>query len=669
MKKIYYLMCLLPLASLVSACDDEDVEVVQLHYLETPAVSVEGISPEYGYPGDQFTVTGTNFGGGVDFVKVFIGENEAEVLTCSDTQIKAVVPDDATTGWISVQYMGQEVPSDLMYRVMGKPSVEMMKPVFGEGTDMFVWAFAGGEVTFLGAELGGSEDDIDVRFGKSSVSAEIVSWSENEFTVKVPEDATSGDIALTIGSQQVNVPGDTQGKEVFRLVQHAEVSKVTPAQGYKGSEITLSGIGLADATSVTFGGKQGTIESVVRAGEALEGGETATEDMLVVTVPNDLVESEEYSISIATPFETAEGLAEFTVSPDATDFKAGTDGENGLGYVGNRITISGKNMPADTETMQVLFGDKEAEIVSYDVEKGELTVVVPAEAEVGTGKAISLVYAGRTFEVSKQFEVKSAPVIEYSDAAVFAGEKMLIKGIYLDALELDLTFGDEPISSVANDGTQLSFTVPDTYTEKAENVVVRLDYGNDIAPYELKVDVIPNETDITQYVLQNYKSSFEIEGTALKGWSMGDGYDNGNPYYWDEESGEYWLALNGKDKTWRASLYQSSKLPRGKYKFSIVSCGAEPAGSGRNVVLFAVLEGANTVFPELSDNPQPDKFVNVGDVAILGQANIKKDMPNGTQTCIVTLDESVDVTVGFAFMLAPGRYQHISEIKIERIVN
>ena len=68
MKKIYYLMCLLPLASLVSACDDEDVEVVQLHYLETPAVSVEGISPEYGYPGDQFTVTGTNFGGGVDFV-------------------------------------------------------------------------------------------------------------------------------------------------------------------------------------------------------------------------------------------------------------------------------------------------------------------------------------------------------------------------------------------------------------------------------------------------------------------------------------------------------------------------------------------------------------------------------------------------------------------------
>ena len=72
------------------------------------------------------------------------------------------------------------------------------------------------------------------------------------------------------------------------------------------------------------------------------------------------------------------------------------------------------------------------------------------------------------------------------------------------------------------------------------------------------------------------------------------------------------------------------------------------------------IKNASVIFQEEYGNGEPtDQMVMA----------IKKDMPNGTQTCIVTLDESVDVTVGFAFMLAPGRYQHISEIKIERIVN
>mgnify|MGYP000225923314 FL=1 len=63
-------------------------------------------------------------GGGVDFIQVFIGENEAEVLTCTDTEVKVLVPKEATTGRISVRFMGQEVNSDLMFRVMGKPSVD-----------------------------------------------------------------------------------------------------------------------------------------------------------------------------------------------------------------------------------------------------------------------------------------------------------------------------------------------------------------------------------------------------------------------------------------------------------------------------------------------------------------------------------------------------------------
>lgn len=69
MKKIYYLLCLLPLMPLVSSCDDEEAEVVLLQNPESQPVTLSSITPDYGFVGDQFTLTGTNFGGGVDFIQ------------------------------------------------------------------------------------------------------------------------------------------------------------------------------------------------------------------------------------------------------------------------------------------------------------------------------------------------------------------------------------------------------------------------------------------------------------------------------------------------------------------------------------------------------------------------------------------------------------------------
>lgn len=42
--------------------------------------------------------------------------------------------------------------------------------------------------------------------GATNTPAEIVSWSEEEFKVKVPEGAVSGKLTLTLGSQTVNTP-------------------------------------------------------------------------------------------------------------------------------------------------------------------------------------------------------------------------------------------------------------------------------------------------------------------------------------------------------------------------------------------------------------------------------------------------------------------------------
>lgn len=641
MKKIYYLLCLLPLMPLVSSCDDEEAEVVLLQNPESQPVTLSSIAPDYGFVGDQFTLTGTNFGGGVDFIQVFIGENEAEVLTCTDTEVKVLVPKEATTGRISVRFMGQEVNSDLMFRVMGKPSVEQMKPLFGlEGTQK-AWGFVGSEVTFSGSELGGSQEDVKVIFkGATNTPAEIVSWSEEEFKVKVPEGAVSGKLTLTVGSQTVNTPYE------FRLVEHAAVSGITPQQGYKGCEVTISGKGLGDETTkgqtkVWFGDKAGTVLS-------------CENEKITVKVPGDLTIGQSYDVKLSTAFETVEQMLKFKVVEEPKDFT----GDIQSGYLANPITLSGTNMPATADALKVMFGDKEGKILEY--KDGSLQVEIPSNASIGKVK-LSLIDAGVEFVVNDKFEIKAAPVIEYCDVAVFADETMKITGTNLSALPVTVMIGNQQVSPISSSDTEITFKVP---ANLSGDVKVILNFGENVRPVECEVTVLPAQTgDITNYVLENTSSPFAIEENGLKGWNTNSIF-YGNPYV--EKDGNVWMALNGKNNTWNGALFQSTTLPKGKYRFSITVADVD-AGTNRNVVLFAVMEGKDTPFPGISDDPKPGHFISQD--KLLGFMNIK-DQPNpvvATHSFEMTMDKSLPVTIGFATMLGDTRYLYISEIKVEHI--
>jgi len=641
MKKIYYLLCLLPLMPLVSSCDDEEAEVVLLQNPESQPVTLSSITPDYGFVGDQFTLTGTNFGGGVDFIQVFIGENEAEVLTCTDTEVKVLVPKEATTGRISVRFMGQEVNSDLMFRVMGKPSVEQMKPLFGMEGAQKAWGFVGSEITFSGSELGGSQEDVKVIFkGATNTPAEIVSWSEEEFKVKVPEGAVSGKLTLTVGSQTVNTPYE------FRLVEHATVSGITPQQGYKGCEVTISGKGLGDETTkgqtkVWFGDKAGTVLS-------------CENEKITVKVPGDLTIGQSYDVKLSTAFETVEQMLKFKVVEEPKDFT----GDIQSGYLANPITLSGTNMPATADALKVMFGDKEGKILEY--KDGSLQVEIPSNASIGKVK-LSLIDAGVEFVVNDKFEIKAAPVIEYCDVAVFAGERMKITGTNLSALPVTVMIGNEQGSSTLSSDTEITFKVP---ANLSGDVKVILNFGENVRPAECEVTVLPAQTgDITDYVLENTSSPFAIEGNGLKGWNTNNIF-YGNPYV--EKDGNVWMALNGKNNTWNGALFQSTTLPKGKYRFSITVADVD-AGTNRNVVLFAVMEGKDTPFPGISDDPKPGHFISQD--KLLGVMNIK-DQPNpvvATHSFEMTMDKSLPVTIGFATMLGDTRYLYISEIKVEHI--
>lgn len=653
--KIYSLISVIALSSVFYSCESEiDDKIVNLENPASVSVSVTGIDPEYGWRGDQFNVVGENFGGATSFFKVYIGKNETEVLSCSDKQVKVVVPEDATSGKVYVEFMGDTISSSFFYKVMGQPSVEAMFPLFGENENTKCWAMPGNEITLMGEMLGGAEDDISLKFNKSATDAEVTSWSENEIKVKVPEDAQSGAITLKIGSQEVNVPYE------LLLVNPLTIESVTPEEGYAGCEVQIIGKGFGDAstlegTKVWFGEKAGTVKDV-------------KDETITVLAPQNLSEGE-YAIKVLTPFEEKTSELKYTVNPDPTELTA-KGVEEGSGYLGNIITVTGNNLPETVEDIIVNVGGIDTEVIEK-IDNG-FKVRIPAEATTGNGNLL-FKYAGREFTIDTEFEVKAAPIVNKFTSVILEGEDMSIEGEYLNELKEHLTISFNG-TTIENSNIniisekEIRFKVP-TVTNPSK-VSVSLLYEDLIEPIEILVDAIPlsdNYIDVTSQILKNTGPIFEEE--------------DGNAKYWEKNSKFYgnsltsvgtykYLSMTGDANIYYdGALYQNTTLPKGSYKVTITIAGDDNAvvdAGGRDGVVFGIMDGHDIEFPALSDSGSPWHFSDRTNV--LAEKNITEgntSVPN-EHTVTFSLTEAKEVKIGFATMLNPNNYLYISQIKIER---
>lgn len=655
MKILYFLNCALLASALLASCEnDVDENIVHLVNSGETDVVVTGVETEYGYPGEQFTIIGENFGGAKDFIKVSIGEKEAEIMSCSDQQIKAIVPKDATTGKIVVEFMDEIVSNSIQFRVMGNPEVLAMNPMFGE-TGPKCWGMPGGTITLYGNLLGGSEKDIEVLFGKTE--AEIISWNENEIKIEIPEDVNDEDeLTLNVGPKEVNMPYS------FMLVHPLTVEKTLPAEGYAGCKIEVVGTGLGNGeileqTHVWFGEKAVTINK-----------EESDDNSLIVTLP-DGMKTGEYAIKVKTPFEEKESTVVYNVIDKPTSFSS-----EGSGYVGNEINILATGLPSGKEYVSILIGDKKAEIVEYDAAAGTVKAKLPTDLTAGT-YSLEFVYSGKKFIVKNDFELKAAPVVEYYDAMVFSGGEMIIKGSNLInelTEKLTLTFDGTNISPISVSEESITFTVPRDNITVKKDVNVKLSYEGDIiAPVDFRVTVIPaagTDGDITEYVLENAGPNFKNDGNNAAGWIKGSVFNGNSLYVGDEVK---YLSFTGKDKFWNASLYQNIILPRGKYQVEITVAEDDNA-TGRDGVVFAIMKGSGSAFPGLIDSGiSPKEWHFESEDNVICEYNLTENHTTVVTTHTTeefTIDESFPLTLGFALMLGNNNYLRISQIKI-KVVN
>ena len=661
MKKIYnYLFPVFFSVFAFAACDEENDEIVSMSYTD-PVATVTSINPVEGYVGTQFTVSGDDFGVRTEDIKVYIGSQEAEVVSCEDKAIVAEVPQSATSGKISVVVYGQRINTELAYKVLGKPGVTSVKPPYG---------FAYDEIVFEGHEFISSASSYVLTFGSSTDKAEIVGTpTEKSFVVKVPGTAASGVMSLAIAGQNIDL-----ASYPFTVLKHATVKEPeAPLSGFAGSRLTIEGTDLVqklldeaaneelESLKVTFAKAEG--EPV----EAIIDQEKLTEKNISLTVPSTL-EAGEYSITITTPFETIGKKLTYTVLPMPEVESVAP----ARGYVGSKITISGKNFVSSAKDIEVKFGDTPAEEISVEGENNNIVVTVPAMMDFGE-KTLSLIVQGINIPMGTHttFELLASPVITsvitdngFGNKVVQVGNTITITGTGFENSNItEATFKGEPLSNltVVNNTTITANVSPDC--EVGEDVITLHFEGVDADVKSTdKLNMLKAGSDITMYILKNYSSPFTASARQDNDWSEpADWIVNAaakcNLPYGGLQKGSSLAMQMGwgshdKREVVDGHIYQSSSssLPVGKYKLVVSFNEVNLAGSCK--AYLAVCKGSS--------------FVSINDVQTSSVViKSEKIESAGDKELPFEISESGDVSIGVVASIQTNqRFVKFNNVKL-----
>jgi hypothetical protein len=328
----------------------------------TPTIS--SVSPATGYPGNQVTINGTNFGASQGTGSVWLGNKYAgSIVSWSNTQIVATVASNAS-GIGSAQVFQNGVWGNAVTFTVITPSVTSISPASG---------VTGTQVTFNGTNFGATQGTGSVWLG-SKLAGSIVSWSNTQIVATV----ASGSIT---GSAQVQQGGVWSNSTPFTVFTPT-LSDVSPQTARAGDEVTLTG--------TNFGATQGT--GSVWLGSKLAASIVSWSDTEIVAVVDSGsitgtaqvqrggVWSNPVYFEVVTPYITSSYPC--------------------CAPVGANVTIWGYGFGATQGSGKVWLGTKYAtNIVSWSDD--EIVVTVPA----GTASGTVQVFQNGVFSNSYNFTV------------------------------------------------------------------------------------------------------------------------------------------------------------------------------------------------------------------------------------------------------------------------
>jgi hypothetical protein len=374
--------------------------------------------PANGFVGTTVTITGVGLG---DAQSVRFGNVTATNFTVVNPgRVTAVVPAGATTGRIAVVTPSGEATSATDFRVLYPPVVTGFSPASGA---------VGATVTITGANF---SNVTRVSFG--TVEATFTVNSPTQITTTVPVGASTGPINMT------NPDGARSSASQFTVLPTtADIWSLSPNSGTVGTEVTIFGTGLSEATQVTFNQVVALAFTVI------------SNTQIRATVP---VGATTGFIRVTSRYGVATSGIRFTVilPPTITDIAPATGPEDG------QVTITGTNF---TGVTAVSFNNVAA--ASFVVNSStQITATVPVGATTGRIRVTAL---GGIATSATDFVVIPPPTItSFTPTSGPQGTVVTISGTnFTGATAVSFnTIG--AANFVVNSGTQITATVPGATT-------------------------------------------------------------------------------------------------------------------------------------------------------------------------------------------------------------
>ncbi|WP_169578051.1 IPT/TIG domain-containing protein [Rudanella lutea] len=337
------------------------------------------------------------------------------------SEVKFAVPADATTGPIMLTNRAGTATSSRSLTVV-------LRPVISTFTQK---AIVGSRVVLTGAHLLNAQ----VFFtGSQGAAPSDGRNTDSELWVRVSNDAQTGPIRV------VNEAGETLTTSFTALRAPAGIA-FGPDRARPGTDITVTGSNLTDATEVRFGNGRSSAARFRVSGQSL-----------IVTVPADATDG---AICVTNDAGTVCSVGSFFVIAPITNFTFAPTSSS----VGGSITITAASLQSVRE---VRFNNGRSSAAPFRMVGQTLVVTVPPDAQTGP---ICLINDGGTGCSTQNFTLIPPPAnLALSVTAAAVGAEVIITGANLSTTrEVRFTNGRSSAATfrvLPTTPASLSVTVP-----------------------------------------------------------------------------------------------------------------------------------------------------------------------------------------------------------------
>jgi hypothetical protein len=371
--------------------------------LEMPPV-LSSYSPSWGTPGTRVAINGRNFRADD---RITLGGQDCKIVQITDRQVTVEVPHSASTGAFAIHRGGQAIKSASRFNVFYKPELTNMSVLKGP---------PGTQVNLTGQNLGGA------KLYLGNVEIRPTQVRPNQIVFVIPPKARSGRLRVT-----------SRGGE-------ASYKRVSPQRGGYGTQVTLSGSELGNATNIFLGDVEMPILS------------RPDENHIVVQVPKGASSG---PISWTAYGRSTETRWNFDVMRAPVFHSFSPTG----GAAGSTVTIEGENFNRNT---RVLYGNSSARVISW--EEGRLTAIIPPRAR--QSDYLSVQGDGGGMNARTAYTLLVAPTARsFSPRRGKPGSELSINGsgLAMDTL-VQVGGAAAKVLRASRDGRSLSVLVPELAT-------------------------------------------------------------------------------------------------------------------------------------------------------------------------------------------------------------